>query len=256
MHLPEAQMSDGTGISRRQFLGDGVSFAGPRLEGLATREEIAAALRSRAHLLFGALLAYPDAEQRAAIRSGALPGALRDTLEALDPALTGRVDWAALGDAGAEDELAVEYTRLFDVGTSGPPCPLYGGLYDRARMKTMEEAVRFYNHFGLHMAEGEAGRELPDHLSTELEFLHFLAFREAEACQRGEDAGSYRRAQRDFVARHPGRWVPKLRERLETQQALPFFRAAVDLLAAFLVAEGERLLHEVGAAAESPTDAG
>jgi DMSO reductase family type II enzyme chaperone len=230
-----------------------VSDAGPRLEGLATREEITAALRSRAHLLLGALLSYPDAEQCAAIRSGALPRALRETLEAIDPALVGRADWAALGDAGDGDELAVEYTRLFDVGTSGPPCPLYGGLYDGARMKTMEEAVRFYNHFGLHMAESEAVRELPDHLSTELEFLHFLAFREAEACQRGEDAGPYRRAQRDFVARHPGRWVPKLRERLEAQQALPFFCAAVDLLAAFLAAEGERLARE---AAGAPTDAG
>jgi len=228
-----------------------VSPEQPVLEGLATREEVGAALRSRAYQLFGALLTYPDAAQCEAIRCGALAETLRETIEAIDPALVGSADWAALGDGGTEDELAVEYTRLFDVGAAGPPCPLYGGLYHGARMKTMEEAVRFYNHFGLHVAEGEGPRELPDHLSTELEFLHFLAFHEAAACQRGEDAGPYRRAQRDFVARHPGRWVPKLCERLEAQQALPFFRAALSLLAAFLETEAERLTREVGAVAES-----
>lgn len=230
-----------------------MSGGGARLEGLATREEVGAALRSRAHLLLGALFAYPDAQQCGAIRSGELTGALRQTLETIDPALAGVADWEALGDAGSEDELAVEYTRLFDLGPSGPPCPLHGGLYDRARMKTMEEAVRFYNHFGLHMAEGGAARELPDHLSTELEFLHFLAFREAEACQCGQDPGPYRRAQRDFVTRHPGLWVPKLRERLEAHEALPFFRAAAELLASFLAAEAERLVREVGAAAPPAT---
>ena len=95
-------------------------------------------------------------------------------------------------------DLHHELFDLFEVGASGPPCALYGGLHSEARMKTMEEALRFYHHFGLTLSE--AARELPDHLSTQLEFLHFLAFREAEALDSGLDAGPYRRAQRDFVA--------------------------------------------------------
>jgi hypothetical protein len=86
-------------------------------------------------------------------------------------------------------------------------------------MQTMEECVRFYNHFGLTLAE--APRELPDHISTQLEFLHFLAFREAEAWRDGRDPGPWQRAGRDFLERHPGRWVPKLRERLASRSALP-----------------------------------
>jgi DMSO reductase family type II enzyme chaperone len=106
-------------------------------------------------------------------------------------------------------------------------------------MKTMEEAVRFYNHFGLTLSE--APRELPDHLTTELEFLHFLTYREAETLAAGGDPGPWRRAQRDFVSRHPARWVPKLRERLEAADPMPFFRELVGKLTSFLAGEAERL---------------
>jgi hypothetical protein len=130
--------------------------------------------------------------------------------------------------------------------------PVYGG----ARMKTMEECVRFYHHFGL--ALSEAPRELPDHLVTELEFLHYLAFREAEALERGEDAGAFRRAARDFALRHPGRFVKKLEGRLARAEAMPFFRALAARLEAFLAHDAEWLVGLVGptppatAAAPSP----
>ena len=198
-----------------------------------------AAARSRAYLVLVHALEYPDAEHVEEIRSHALADALCEALGRVDPALAAG-DWSALADAGADDDdLAVEYTRLFDVGSGGPPCPLYGGLYGDARMKTMEECVRFYNHFGLTLSD--APRELPDHLATQLEFLHFLAFREAEARDEGGDPGPWRRAARDFVERHPGRWVPKLRERLERQKAAPYFTALVERLERFLAEERARL---------------
>jgi DMSO reductase family type II enzyme chaperone len=104
-------------------------------------------------------------------------------------------------------------------------------------MKTMEEAVRFYNHFGLSMAESP--RELPDHIMTQLEFLHFLAFREAEALEGDDDPSPFQRAQRDFVSRHPGRWVPRLRERLDQNDPMPFFRSCAGR-ALSAVARGDR----------------
>jgi len=206
-----------------------------------TGEAQQAAARSQAYAALVWAFDYPDAEFVTTARSGALAEALRSTQAAVDPALAAG-EWSSLEDAGAtDDDLAVEYTRLFDVGTGGPPCPLYGGLYSGARMQTMEECVRFYNHFGLTLAE--APRELPDHISTQLEFLHFLAFREAEAWRDGRDPGPWQRAGRDFVERHPGRWVPQLRERLAKQNPLPFFSALVDRLERFLAHErGQRRL--------------
>jgi len=209
------------------------------LVGLEGEQERHAAARSLAYISFAQMFEYPDAKMEAAVREGRLAASLRDAVAAVDPNLLEDCDWAALSDAGGDDDLAVEFTRLFDVGAGGPPCPLHGGLYHGARMKTMEEAVRFYNHFGLTLSE--APRELPDHLTTELEFLHFLTYREAETLAAGGDAGPWRRAQRDFVSRHPARWVPKLRERLEAQDPMPFFRELVRGLASFLSDEAGRL---------------
>jgi DMSO reductase family type II enzyme chaperone len=113
----------------------------------------------------------------------------------------------------------------------------------------MEECVRFYHHFGL--ALSEAPRELPDHLVTELEFLHYLAFREAEALERGEDPGAWRRAARDFALRHPGRFLGKLEARLARAAAMPFFLALAGRLAAFVAHDAARLV-----ALEGPPPAG
>jgi DMSO reductase family type II enzyme chaperone len=209
------------------------------LEGLESAEGQRAAARSLAYILLARMFEYPDGAQAEAIRSGALAGQLREALVACDPAVSQVADWGALQDAGEGDDLAVEFTRLFDVGTGAPPCPLHGGLYGGARMKTMEEAVRFYNFFDLTLSEEP--RELPDHLTTQLEFLHFLAFREAQTLEEGADAGSWQRAQRDFLGRHPGRWVPQLRARLDKEEPMPFFRELAARLAAFLESEARHL---------------
>lgn len=203
----------------------------------------AAGARSRAYGLFAELFDYPDAGLCQAVREGAVGEALRHALASVDPTLAAG-DWSALAEAGDGDELAVEYTRLFDVGSGGPPCPLYGGVYGGARMTTMEETLRFYRHFGLGLAE--APRELPDHLVTELEFLHFLTYREAECAERGEDASAFERAARDFVARHPGRFVPKLRARLAKNAPPPFYRALTERLEALLSFDQAALVARVG----------
>lgn len=218
---------------------------GEFLTGLDGREQLLAAARSSAYRLFAEAMRFPHDDGLAWIREGRLADALREQLSEIDPAL-GEVPacWVALRDAGPdEDTLAIEYTRLFDAGAKGPPCPLHGGLYGGARMKVMEEAVRFYNHFGLTLSE--APRELPDHLATQLEFVHYLAYREAECLRDGRDPGPYQRAQRDFLERQPGSWIPKLSERLREEKALPLYAQLVERLAALLTWDVERLHREV-----------
>ena len=206
-----------------------------RSDSVATEEGRAAA-RSLGYRLFVVALGYPEGELLDVIRAGVLCDEIAAALEAVDPALGAALDRPGLADVGPDDEtLAVEYTRLFDVGAGGPPAPLYGGLYSGARMKTMEEAVRFYNYFGLRLSEGP--RELPDHLTTELEFLHYLTFCEAETLEQGGDPGPFRRAERDFLARHPGSWVPKLVDRLGSQAPARFFAALFEALLRFLESE-------------------
>jgi DMSO reductase family type II enzyme chaperone len=216
------------------------------LNSLDSEEQRLTAARSRAYGLFMAAFDYPVGEACELIRSGELAAGFRDTLTAIDPALAVDPDDGALADVGDDDALAIEYTRLFDAGAGGPPCPLYGGVYGGARMKAMEEAVRFYNHFGLKLSESP--RELPDHLSTELEFMHYLTYRETEALQQGDDPGPYQRAQRDFLQRNLLGWIRQLHARLEKQEAMRFFSTAVGALVRFIEHEHGYLVALVGPA--------
>ena len=212
---------------------------------------MSAEARSRAYRVFAEAFAYPQGELLDEIRSGALSEALGEALEAVSPSLASSLDRAALRvyeDADA-DALAAEYTRLFDVGTSGPPCPLHGGLWIGDRMKTMEEVLRFYRHFGLTV--GGEPSELPDHLGLELEFLHYLAFREGAALHDGTDPGAFERAERDFLARHPARVVPLLRAKLEHEHAAPFFMALARALEGLLAHAGAEL---AGRGPRTPAD--
>ena len=205
------------------------------LGGLDGEFERTAASRSQLYALLAVAFGFPDEELHGAIREGVIARSIAELCAALpyglSPAVT--ADLAAAADSYVEFES--EYIRLFDVGAAGPPCPLYGGVYIGDRMKNMEEATRFYNFFELRLSPDV--RELPDHITTELEFLHYLTFRETEARQQEGDVGSLLRAERDFLARHLRKWVPKMAGRVSKQQTCAFFAALVDFAARFVIAD-------------------
>ncbi len=197
--------------------------------------ERTAARRSQMYALLAVAFGFPDEDLHEAVREGAFLRSVADLCKAMPHALSTAVT-AGLAAAPEEYvEFESEYIRLFDVGAAGPPCPLYGGVYIGDRMKNMEEATRFYNFFELRLSADV--RELPDHITTELEFLHYLSFREAEAGHSSEDVASLRRARHDFLERHLCRWVPRLRERMVKQKPAPFFLALVDFAIAFFEAD-------------------
>ena len=101
-------------------------------------------------------------------------------------------------------------------------------------MKKLEDVVRFYEYFGLH-ASAEDPRP-PDHLSTEFEFMKFLAYKEASSSSVRLQA-SFRRAQLDFVERELTRWLPGLAEAVEGASPLPFWRWAVATASSFVTAD-------------------
>ena len=221
-----------------------MSARAPRLSRLDGDAERRAATRSGCYRLFAAALEYPDEHLCRAVRDGEIARGLRQALAEVEPELRVEPYAAALCEAPSGDALAVEYTRLFDAAAGAPPCPLYDGVYGGDRMRAMEEAVRFYNYFGLKLSESAS--ELPDHLATELEFLHYLSYREAEASQHGADPVPFQRAQRDFLARHPARWIPEVCRRLERNAAAPFFAALFALLGRFLERDLAGLVARLG----------
>ena len=187
-------------------------------------DELIAGARSYLYRMLSEAFAFPAQPFAEAVASGgwweewlALTGHLPHET-ALDP--PPQADLARLKDA---------YVSTFEVGVGKPPCPLYEGSHRNGRMKLMEDLVRFYEYFGLQTNAGDH----PDHLCAELEFMHYLAFKEAAAYTHEGEPGAARRGQRDFLERHLSRWLPKVKTRLESvKQAGDFYpwllTAAVD----------------------------
>ena len=125
---------------------------------------------------------------------------------------------ALLAQTNFED-YQVLFTETFEVGAPAPPCPPYEGSQRKSlpRNAAMLQIMAFYKHFGLEMDQQEGKRELPDHISVELEFLRFLAFKEAQAREADDDKElltGYMLAQSDFLRRHPLRWISSFAEKL------------------------------------------
>jgi DMSO reductase family type II enzyme chaperone len=205
------------------------------LANLESADARAAAGRSRLYQLLALAFAFPDQDLYDAVRDGSFATVLDTTCAELPYSMAGSVTAELRAAPDSYVDFESEYIGLFDVGAAGPPCPLYGGVYIGDRMKVMEDATRFYNFF--HLRLSPQMRELPDHITTELEFLHYLTFREAEARQAGLDPSSLLRAERDFLARHLCKWLPRLQVRLAKQSARPFFPALVGFAATFFAAD-------------------
>ncbi len=205
-----------------------------------------AAARSTLYRYLAAWLAFPWEDFHQVALAHELAPAARDVIPHLPYAIEGCDELLVQLD-GVEpdyDEFQSAYVGLFDVGMGGPPCPLYGGTWGGDRQRIMEEALRFYRFFGLTISSDE--RDLPDHLTTELEFLHFLSFKEVETIRAGGDVASLRRAQRDFLARHPASWLPKAIAKLEKVEAPAFWRGLLGFTSAYCGADAAYLVKTEG----------
>ena len=197
------------------------------LKGLRSGEELAAASRSSLYRRLGEAFAFPSDAFVEAVAAG------RFVQDLLSEATALPFELPIEGELRGGGALEQEYIRLFEVGPGRPPCPLYEGSHRGGRMKIMEELVRFYEHFGLQPDPGDQ----PDHLCAELEFMHYLAFKEAAALSKGGPAQAFVLAQRDFLDRHLCRWLPRLRQRLETLEPPPFYAALTRFAEAFAAAD-------------------
>ena len=154
------------------------------------------------------------------LESGQLGVALAEAAAALPYQL--QVDGElSLGQGLGLQDLEGAYLALFEVGgVDGSPCYLYEGEHGGGRMAVLDEVLRFYHYFGLRLNEGR--RERPDHVATELEFMHALAFQEAAAQASGEDPTPVRKGQRDFLRLHLEPFVTATASKLaETRE--PFY---------------------------------
>jgi TorA maturation chaperone TorD len=126
------------------------------------------------------------------------------------------------------ETLQAEYTRLFINGYPHTVCPPYESVYLEKRMHG-DAAVSVSAAYAEWEMTVEAG--LIDHLSTELEFLAFLASAESLETDISKEA---QEASKRFVRDHLHRWVPQFIEDLKVGATLDAYRMLGKLMEAVL----------------------
>lgn len=143
-------------------------------------------------------------------------------------ALTEEALRAVLATAGWEEDLAVEFTRLFGgfSKSNGLPPPFESVAREgRWGGETVPDILAAYAEADIEppLAEGEPA----DHLAAELRFLAIACYRESEAWNKGdtEAAMVLLRREEDFLDRHLLKWVTAYCAQALEKAQTPFYRA-------------------------------
>jgi TorA maturation chaperone TorD len=172
----------------------------------------------------------------------------RQTLEAMRTELQ---HWSHPEQRSA---LEAEYNRLF-AHLGSAQCPPYECEYGYENVfqkaQAMADIAGFYAAYGLEPASTETDRV--DFLSTELEFMAYLALHEAHARAQHEISHLEicRDSQRKFLCDHLGRWAPLFAEILSRTTSHAYYLLGARLLDAFL-AEEVRMLDVAPVKVTSP----
>lgn len=201
--------------------------------------------RAEAYGLFAEVFSYPEQELWQSVMSGEFQAELCDTISMAIPdsavSLLARADEMAIPEGTPYPEMESAYLNSFELDAPSSPCPLYEGAHarDTDRSVLLLEVKSFYQNFGLAVSSDLNSPE--DHLAAELEFMAFLAAKQAETEGSGRDASAYIRAQRDFLERHLGRWLPMLSITAEQKVAFGFYRAMCRLVASFVASDQDKI---------------
>jgi len=218
------------------------------LKSSADNKEIDVALgRSCLYRWLSRAFRYPDADLAARLEEPALT-ALELTLDLFPERAqeTLRPPLAALRATSADLDLAQlqsDHRRVFGHIESSP-CPPYETRYGSRHLfqqtQQLSDIAGFYRAFGLDLSDG--AHERPDHLAIELEFLHFLSFKEAYALEHHgpEQVELCRDAEAKFLKEHLLPWAPSFAKRLQSAAGGGFYKQLGTLMAAFLSAEASR----------------
>jgi TorA maturation chaperone TorD len=116
-------------------------------------------------------------------------------------------------DAEVEQELAIDWTRLFrGVSPQYGPTPPYEGAYiasGKTNSEILQAVIQFYRGSGV--SAGEEYKDRLDYIGMEFSFLNHMAEAEAQAWETGdlERAQFYQDKTQEFIEEHLGLWADK-----------------------------------------------
>src|SRR3972149_3509911 len=185
------------------------------------------------------LLSEPDTETQVYIERVATPD-----LDGADELVSrrSRVHSAVVGLRRAVAELDAGAVPAMLAKAGAPPYETeYGMAHVFMKVQTMADVAGFYRAFGLDFAAG--GRERPDHLAAEFEFLHFLLLMQASALVEGRRTEflAVRRAETTFLREHLGAWGPAYLDKVATFDPDSAAARVAHVAARFVQTESRRL---------------
>jgi DMSO reductase family type II enzyme chaperone len=243
-----------------------VELTGPAPRSRAQRKGSAGSVAQHRATLYAILaqaLSTPTEALSGALQDGVFWSVLRHALDGAPAAHRQHLD-PGLAEAPPPtttlEALLVEYTRLFGTDLI---CPHYeadyvaGGSFRLSHV--LADVTALYAAFGVRVSD--AAHERPDHIAIELDFMNYLAAKEAHAARQGQSVNARlcRRAQKLFFQRHLGRWAKAFAQAFGTAAQAEFHRKLCRVLDALILAEAHYLrvpLAEIEAKRETaPADA-
>ncbi|MCA9470708.1 MAG: molecular chaperone TorD family protein [Nitrospirales bacterium] len=156
----------------------------------------------------------------------------KESLDAIVSHLDAIEEW--VNSEGANwnlQDLRDDHRRVFSnvISLDCPPYEtLFGNDHVFGQSYTMGDIAGFYNAFGLQLSNDI--HERIDHLSVELEFIHYLSYKESYALIHDgpEKLKTVVDAEKRFVKEHVGRWVPLFSGMLKRKADYGFYKALAD----------------------------
>lgn len=139
-------------------------------------------------------------------------------------------------------DLKIEHAKLF-VGPFDVLVPPYSSIYlHKGRTVYGEstlEALNMYNEAGIEMSTDF--KDLPDHISVELEFIYFLYF---SYRVKGND-NYYIKQIEKFLNKHLIRWVHSFTEKIEERATVNFYKLLGTILVELVDRDATELTKKV-----------
>lgn len=142
------------------------------------------------------------------------------------------------------EQLRIEFTRLF-IGPYSLPAPPYGSVYIEKERKIMGDSTmdvqKRYQYFGLSLSN--CFKEVPDHISAELEFMFFLICNEIERIHSNlpEQAQEMLSHQKSFHNDHLNNWIPDFTSCVIEHTDIEFYRNLAKATRIFIAEDFEYL---------------
>lgn len=142
--------------------------------------------------------------------------------------------------------LLEEYCFLFGSTTVAIDCPPYemyfGGSHIFQQNQDLADISGFYRAFGLEVSKEDTANRW-DHIAVELEFLHFLTYKQGYAIENhgDEELKSCETAKKKFLNAHIGRWIQAFSKAVEKKSPAGFYGHVAKLANDFVHLDMENL---------------